>query len=266
MNVMGVRNSLIRARELIEIDPSSLRRPIAFVGMPGVANVGKIASIAMAHSLKSVRSVEIFCTDSPPSIEIKRDGRPRLPRGLEYFANSRDSPRDVFIFTGDFQPSNNVGQYEYSDFIARKCKHYEVELLVSLAASVCGYIPVDRKVWVTGTSKESVEMFSRNETTKIFRGATISGINGLAPVIAHVAYGIDGVCLLADTYPLLTNDPAASKCLLGVVNDTLGIPLNVSILDKKILTMQKELGRIEAELAKRPAKPTKAAKSPEYFG
>jgi proteasome assembly chaperone (PAC2) family protein len=257
---------MIRARELIDIDPSSLRRPIAFVGMPGVANVGKITALAIAQSLKSVRSVEIFCTDSPPSIEIKRDGRPLLPRGLVYFANSSDSPRDVFIFTGDFQPSNNIGQYEYSDYIARKCKHYNVELLVSLAASVCGYIPVDRKVWVTGTSKELVEMFSENETTKVFRGATISGINGLAPVIANVAYGIDGACLLADTYPLLTNDPAASKCLLGVVNDVLQIPLKVAILDRKILTMQKELGRIEQELAKRPAKPAKVAKSPEYFG
>jgi proteasome assembly chaperone (PAC2) family protein len=264
--MMGVRSSLIRARELIDIDPSSLRRPIAFVGMPGVANVGKIAALAIAHSLKSVRSVELFCTDSPPSIEIKKNGRPLLPHGLEYYANNSESPRDVFVFTGDFQPSNNIGQYEYSDYIARKCKHYNVELLVSLAASVCGYIPVDRKVWVTGTSKELVEMFSTKETTKIFRGATISGINGLAPVIANVTYGIGGACLLADTYPLLTNDPAASKCLLGVVNDVLGIPLDVTILDKKILTMQKELGRIEAELTKRPAKPAKAEKSPEYFG
>jgi proteasome assembly chaperone (PAC2) family protein len=263
---MEVQSSLIRERELINVEPSSLRKPIAFVGMPGVANVGKIAARAIAYSLKSVRSAEIFCTDSPPSIEIKKDGRPLLPRGLEYFAKTNGSPRDVFIFTGDFQPSNNIGQYEYSDYIARKCKHYNVELLVSLAASVCGYIPVDRKVWVTGTSKELVEMFSKKETAKIFRGATISGVNGLAPVIANVAYGIEGACLLADTYPLLTNDPAASKCLLGVVNDILGIPLNVSILDKKILTMQKELGRIEAELARRPAKPAKTAKSPEYFG
>jgi proteasome assembly chaperone (PAC2) family protein len=263
---MGVKGSLIRAREFIDINPSSLRRPIAFVGMPGVANVGKIAAIAVAKSLKAVRSAEVFCTDSPPSIEIKKDGRPLLPRGLTYFANSSDSPHDVFIFTGDFQPSNNIGQYEYSDYIARRCKYYNVEILISLAASVCGYIPVDRKVWVTGTSKELLEMFSKKNTTKVFKGATISGINGLAPVIAKVAYGIDGACLLADTYPLLTNDPAASKCLLAVVNDILEIPINVSILDSKILTMQKELGRIEQELAKRPSKPAKAAKSPDYFG
>jgi proteasome assembly chaperone (PAC2) family protein len=261
-----VNSGLIRARELIEIDPSSLRRPVAFVGMPGVANVGKIAAMAIARSLKSVRSVEIFCTDSPPSIEIKRDGRPLLPRGLTYFAKNTDSPRDVFIFTGDFQPSNNIGQYEYSDYIARTCKHYNVELLVSLAASVCGYIPVERKVWVTSTSEKLIEAFSKNNRTKVFRGATISGINGLAPVIANVAYGIDGVCLLADTYPLLTEDPAASKCLLEVVNDILQIRLDDSILDKKISSMKKELGRIEEELAKRPAKPAKPAKSPEYFG
>jgi proteasome assembly chaperone (PAC2) family protein len=257
---------LIRERELLEIDPSSLRKPIAFVGMPGVANVGKTAALAIARSLDAVRCTEIFCTDSPPSIDIRRNGRPHLPRGLTYFSSKSDSPHDVLVFTGDFQPTSNTGQYEYSDYIARTCKRYHVELLAALAASVLGYMPTERKVWVTGTTKELVETFAKNKTTKIFKGATISGMNGLAPVVAHIAYGIGGVCLLADTYPLLTHDPAAAKCLLEVVVDVLGIPIDTSILDEKIEKMQKELGKIESELAKRPGKPAKPAKSPEYFG
>lgn len=257
---------MIRARELLEIDPSSLRQPIAFVGMPGVANVGKTAALAIARSLDAVRCTELFCTDSPPSIDIRKDGRPHLPRGLTYFSNRSDSPHDVFVFTGDFQPSSNIGQYEYSDYIARTCKRYNVELLAALAASVLGYIPTERKVWVTGTTKELVDAFSKNKTTKIFKGATISGMNGLAPVVAHIAYGIGGICLLADTYPLLTRDPVAAKCLLEVIVDTLKIPIDTSILDGKIEKMHKELGRIENELAKRPGKPAKPAKSPEYFG
>jgi proteasome assembly chaperone (PAC2) family protein len=234
--------------------------------MPGVANVGKTAALAIARSLKSAKIAEIFCTDSPPSVEIKKDGRPKLPHGLLYFSSRDDSPRDVFVFTGDFQPSNNVGQYEYSDFIASTCKKYKVELLVALAASVCGFIPVERRVWVTGTSSEMVELFSKNKTTKVFKGATISGVNGLAPVVANIGYGIDGVCLLADTYPLLTEDPMASKCLLEVVRDQLQVPVDVLILDKKVKRMQQELVRIESELTKRPAKSGKATKPPEYFG
>ncbi|WXG42495.1 MAG: PAC2 family protein [Promethearchaeati archaeon SRVP18_Atabeyarchaeia-1] len=257
---------MIRARELVEIDPSSLRKPIAFVGMPGVANVGKTAALAIARSLESVKCAEVFCTDSPPSIYVRKDGRPHLPRGSTYFSNRSDSPNDAFVFTGDFQPSSNMGQYEYSDYIARTCKHYNVQLLVALAASVLGYIPTERKVWIAGTNRELIDDFSKNRTTKIFRGATISGMNGLAPVIAQIAYNINGICLLADTYPLLTRDPAAAKCLLEVVVDVLKIPLDLSILDEKIGKMQKELGKIEQELAKRPAKTAKPEKSPEYFG
>lgn len=258
---------MIRVRKSSEeVDLSSLRKPVAFVGMPGVANVGKMAALAIARGLKSTKIAEIFCTDSPPSVEIRKDGRPTLPHGLLYFSNKSDSPRDVFVFSGDFQPSNNVGQYEYSDYIASTCKKYNVELLVALAASVCGFIPVERKVWVTGTSSELIELFSKNKTAKIFRGATISGVNGLAPVVAQIGYGIDGVCLLADTYPLLTQDPAASKCLLEVVRDRLQIPLDTSLLDKKIKKMQEELVKIEGELTKRPTKPGKATKPPEYFG
>jgi proteasome assembly chaperone (PAC2) family protein len=58
----------------------------------------------------------------------------------------------------------------------------------------------------------------------------------------------------------------AAKCLLEVIVDTLKIPIDTSILDGKIEKMHKELGRIENELAKRPGKPAKPAKSPEYFG
>jgi proteasome assembly chaperone (PAC2) family protein len=258
--------ALIRARELVEIDPSSLRKPIAFVGMPGVANVGKTAALTIAKSLGATKCAELFCTDSPPSIDIRKNGRPRLPKGVVYFTNRSDSPNSVFVFTGDFQPSSNMGQYEYSDYIARTCKHYKVQLLVSLAASVLGYIPTDRKVWITGTTKEFLEIFSKNKGTKIFKGATISGMNGLAPVVANIAYGIGGICLLADTYPLLTNDPMAAKCLLQVIIDTLKIPIQLSLLDAKIGKMQEELRRIEHELAKGPGKPAKPAKSPEYFG
>jgi predicted ATP-grasp superfamily ATP-dependent carboligase len=138
--------------------------------------------------------------------------------------------------------------------------------LVALAASVCGFIPVERKVWVTGTSSELIELFSKNKNAKIFKGATISGINGLAPVVAQVGYGINGVCLLADTYPLLTEDPAASKCLLEVVRDQLLIPLDTSLLDGRIKKMQEELVKIEGELTRASSKSGKGAKPPDYFG
>jgi proteasome assembly chaperone (PAC2) family protein len=256
-------------KEIRKVDHSSLRKPLAVVGMPGVANVGRIAAVAMARGLKAVKLAEIFCTDSPPSAEVRKDGRPRIRHGQLYFSNTKESPHDTLIFTGDFQPSDNVGQYEYSDYIASICKQYRVELLISLAASVCGYVPVERKVWIAATSDELVNMFSKDNVVKVFKGATISGINGLAPVIASIGYGIGGACLLADTYPLLTEDPAASKCLLEVIKDKLQLPVPISILDKRIEKMKEELRRIEDELSKHPSKPSKLAKPPkppEYFG
>ena len=93
-----------------------------------------------------------------------------------------------------------------------------------------------RKVYVSSTQQEWIDFFleSSTQTTVILKGGYISGANGIIPAWSSIHYDIPGVCILADTMPLLQIDPAASKELARVLNALFKLDIDEDLLDKRI--------------------------------
>ena len=96
----------------------------------------------------------------------------------------------------------------------------------------------------------------------------INGANGVIPAWANLKYGIDGVCLLAETVPLLRLDPRASKLIVEVLNDRFNIKADVSELDQKIEEMKGIFAQVKYHLLQQRERqePRDESESASYIG
>ncbi|MFX1342077.1 MAG: PAC2 family protein, partial [Promethearchaeota archaeon] len=96
----------------------------------------------------------------------------------------------------------------------------------------------------------------------------INGANGVIPAWAKLKYGIEGVCLLAETVPLLRLDPRASKLIIEVLNDRFDIKADVSELEQKIEEMKGIFDQVKYHLLQQRERqePRDESESASYIG
>jgi uncharacterized protein (TIGR00162 family) len=217
---------------------SKLNSPIAFVGMPGIASVGKLALEVIILSLKAEPIIRILSDDFPPQVVIDKDGMMKVPECLVYLYKRVDQENDILLVSGDFQPSTSRGIYEYSDKIADALESLGVEKVIATGAYVPGEFPENPRVLVSATSREFQEYFTELEQVVPLTDSVINGANGVIPAWVKLKYGIEGACLLAETVPLLRLDPRASKLIVEVLNNRFQVGADVSMLEKKIEEMK----------------------------
>lgn len=242
-----------------------LTDPIALIGFPGIAMVGKLAILNIANSLDAVPCQSIYFTDFPSKSLISREGLMRIPKASISIA--RDvSNRDFLFISSDFQPITQAGIYEFSDFICNTCKELEVQTIVATGAFVPQKpITNDRKVYVSGTSKETIDYFlaSKTGSMTLFKGGYITGANGVIPAWGSIHYDIEGACLLADALSMLQYDPKASKALVEVISERYELPINMEDLNKEIENIEQIASQL-TDVIKEDEK--KAEKHQPYFG
>ncbi len=226
---------MIKLKELKEF-PNDLRNPLVLVGMPGIALVGKLAVLTTINSLECDLYAEIYYHDFPPHVVINQ-AQISMPKIVIYTKKLPETQEhDLIIMTGDYQPTTSLGIYALSDYICKLCKKFNAYLIVSMGAFVPESIGDKRKVYVSSTQQEWINFFldSPTQTTVILKGGYISGANGIIPAWASIHYDIPGVCILADTMPLLQIDPAASKELTRVLNALFKLDIKDTLLDRRI--------------------------------
>ncbi|MDO8056005.1 MAG: PAC2 family protein, partial [Candidatus Hermodarchaeota archaeon] len=101
---------------------TNLRAPIALVGMPGIASVGKLAIEVLIRSLEAEPLVQLLSDDFPPHVMINEDGMMKIPECQIFLHRSKELKHDILMVSGDFQPSTSQGIYEFSDRIAETFK------------------------------------------------------------------------------------------------------------------------------------------------
>ncbi len=224
---------MIKLKELMEFP--ALNKPLVLMGMPGIALVGKLASLTTINSLKADLWAEIFYHDFPPHIIIN-DAQINMPKIVIYTKKLPKHEHDLIIITGDYQPTTSLGIYELSDFICKLCEKFKTYLIVSMGAFVPEAMTEKRKVYVSSTEQKWIEFFigSSTQSAVVLKGGYISGANGIVPAWSAIHYAIPGVCILADTMPLLQIDPVASKELVRVINALFKLNIDENLLDQRI--------------------------------
>ena len=248
-----------------------LEKPIMFVGWPGIGNIGIIAVNTLKGVLRAEEFGEIESWDFfyPKKVSI-RDG---LLEDLEFPGNKfyyqRIEKRDLIFFIGEEQPSEGGRMYASGE------KAYQLANLVldvglkfgcqrvytsgacvspihhQVKPRVCGVVSSEKLREEIKSYQNIIlmsELGGRGEGEGI-----ITGLNGLLLGVAK-ARGMEGICLMGEIPDWLSGAsfpyPKASKSVLEVFAEILGVGMDFSFLDK----MERQIEEIiEGFYAKFPA-------------
>ena len=248
----------------------TLEKPIMFVGWPGIGNIGMIAvntlkSILRAEEFGEIESWDFFY---PRKVSI-REG---LLEDLEFPSNrfyyKRLEKKDLIFFIGEEQPSEGGKMYASGEK-AYRMAHLVVDVGLKFCCqrvytSGACVSPVHHqikpRVCAVISSEELKKEVKRYPNTILMSEmeerregeGIITGLNGLLLGIAKKR-GLESICLMGEIPDWLSGVslpyPKASKSVLEVFGEILGIQMDLSFLDK----MEGQIeGIIESFYAKFP--------------
>ena len=174
--------------------------------------------------------------------EIKDISKPevQLNQSIDHLSQSIDSvksttndplsSKDLILLTGDSQPVVPGSEYVLSEQILDLITKFKISNIYSLASYVTGNFVNDPKIYGTATNPEMVKSFRSFNISTLDNG-NITGMNGLILGLGKLR-GIEGICLLGETSGYVI-DAKASKNLSEIVNNVLGIHINMDEMNKR---------------------------------
>jgi proteasome assembly chaperone (PAC2) family protein len=244
-------------RRYLEIESESLKEPVAVIGLPGIANVGKIAAETIIHILRAQHMLDMFSKDFPPRVHVQR-GITSIPRSSMYlYRAAPDEPHDLLMLTADYQPSTSNGVYEYADFVAGEFSRLGVKEVYAVAAYEQNYeiyfeiYPQPPRVFVSANSEELLNRLSAMSNTVVTEEGAIVGANGVIPFWAATLYDMNGACLLGETLGVIKADYRAAKAVLEKLVDAVGINADFEEMDTEITKVVQLIEWARQEIGKK---------------
>ncbi len=169
---------------------------------------------------------------SKPEVHLNQsvNGLPQSIDSLKSTTNDPLSSQDLILLTGDSQPVVPGSEYVLSEQILDLITKFKISNIYSLASYVTGTFVNDPKIYGTATNPEMVKSFRSFNISTLDNG-NITGMNGLILGLGKLR-GIEGICLLGETSGYVI-DAKASKNLLEIVNNVLGIHINMDEMNKR---------------------------------
>lgn len=167
-----------------------------------------------------------------PEVQLNQsiNGLPQSIDSLKSPTNDQLSSKDLILLTGDSQPVVPGSEYVLSEQILDLITKFKISNIYSLASYVTGTFVNDPKIYGTATNPEMVKSFRSFNISTLDNG-NITGMNGLILGLGKLR-GIEGICLLGETSGYVI-DAKASKNLLEIVNNVLGIHINMDEMNKR---------------------------------
>ena len=158
------------------------------------------------------------------------NGPPQSNDSLKPTTSDTLSSNDLILLTGDSQPVVPGAEYLLSEQILDLITKFKISNIYSLASYVTGTFVHDPKIYGTATNPEMVKSFRSFNISTLDNG-NITGMNGLILGLGKLR-GIEGICLLGETSGYVI-DAKASKNLLEILNNVLGIHINMDEMNKR---------------------------------
>ena len=244
-------------RKFMEVDEKSLKAPIVLAGLPGIANVGKIAIETLTQILQAEHMMDFFSKDFPPRVIVQK-GITIIPKSsVHLYRAAPEEPHDIIFLTADYQPSSTTGVYEYADFVAKEFVNLNVKAIYSLAAYEQDYVeyfksyPSNPRVYVSSSSQKILDTISNFDDTVITQEGVIVGANGVIPSWAASIYNMDGACLLGETLGVIKMDYRAAKALLVKISSIIGINVDLDVMSSQISKVEEFIEWAREELERK---------------
>jgi hypothetical protein len=128
-----------------------LKQPVMIAGLPGIANVGKLAIEFLIHQLRARKFLE-FHSEHLPEWAIPDAGEIRT-LSLDFFHARPDGmKRDLILLTGDAQAATPRGQYALTGEILNIAEGHGVTTVATMAAYVLSVHEIRMKPVVAAVS------------------------------------------------------------------------------------------------------------------
>jgi hypothetical protein len=244
----------------------TLKNAVLIEGLPGIGNVGKVATDFIVDELNAKKLYEITSDTFPHSVFVNKENLVELPR-VEVFYK-RLPKNDLLLVCGDVQPIDEISSYEFTEKILDLAKSFAVKEIITLGGIGLAEIPKKPKVYCTGNSKKAVDKYKGGKVHTNLYGTVgpIVGVSGLLLGLSS-RRKMDAVSLLAETYghPMYLGVKGARE-ILKVLNHKLDIGIEVDKLEKEIKHLEEEIMKKTEELGGLNAPVTGLKKQVNYIG
>ena len=269
---VNVGEFLIIDKILKRIDVNELKNPVCIQGMPGTADIGKVAIDQLVAVLKEdVEKIMEVSFDDYPAGAIINDSLLYAPKAEIYLWRDPKGRQDIFFVTADAQPMSPRGIYGISEYISNLMFKFGVKLILSLGGFPVEHCDKQTKVFISGTSKEVLEPYlDLPNVEKISKGVVL-GPNGLVPTLAKMKYDIEGLVLLAQTngYEAMQSDAydlRASLTLIEILHNRYNLPFEAKFTEDKIQGMETKLTAEKESIKEELGLTEEKVSALNYFG
>jgi len=223
---------------------SSYFSPQVVIQADGTTNIVKNSLYYVKNDNNKNNNIDINKTSknkkeikdiSKPEVQLNQsiNGLPQSPDSSLQSTAAASYPlssKDLILLTGDSQPVVPGSEYVLSEQILDLITKFKISNIYSLASYVTGTFVNDPKIYGTATNPEIVKSFRAFNISTLDNG-NITGMNGLILGLGKLR-GIEGICLLGETSGYVI-DAKASKNLLEILNNVLGIHINMDEMNKR---------------------------------
>ena len=223
--------------------------PVLIVGVPGIANVGKIAVDFIIEQKKAKKIAEFFSFDLPHLVFVREDNLAYLPK-LEVYA-CKGTKEDLIFLGGDVQPSNERSCYEFCHTVIDLAQELGVKSIVTTGGIGLAKVPKNPQIYCTATDQKIIAEFTKIAKVNPQTHGVVGPIVGVTGVLIGVSRerGIPAIALLGETFshPMYLGMTGA-RALLQVLNQRFSLKLNLKNLDAEILGLENEIALKTKEL------------------
>ena len=257
--------------EIKVIKNKKLKKPILFVGLPGIGLVGKIAVDYLVTELKpkSILFAKVFSNTFPPAVHAKNSVMELISDDIYLYSTKTN---DYLFLVGPVQPAlNNIinGEihYEFSEKLASYFSKIGVKSIYTFAGLNIGDKRIDTKkpkVLVVSTSDKEKSKLQHKKIKNLYfekdnKDTLISGVAGLLPGIAMEKYKIPGFSLMGETNGKMSfGDHGSAKEILEIIKTLFKLKIDLKKIDvnaKKIKNSFAQITKSIEQINKKESKP-----------
>lgn len=245
-----------------------LDKPDMLVAWPGIGNVGLIAmdtlrATLQAEELGEIEPWEFFY---PRTVIIEKGELKDLEFPASKFYFKRIAEKDLLFFIGEEQPTEGRGAYaegrkayEIANLVLDVAQRFGCRRIYSSGAAVAPmHHTMKSRVWIAPNSEDLIDEVEKYENAVLMsdieglggQGA-ITGLNGLLLGVAR-ARGLKGMCIMGEVpiylQGLAIPYPKASKAVLEVLTQSLGIRIDMKSIDDMVERTEKAIEELYQRL------------------
>ncbi len=229
---------------LVEKARPKLNTPILIAGMPGIGNVGKVATDFLIEEIGAKKLFEFFSHSLPNSVFVNEKNVVELPRIEIYYKTFGGKRKDLLFLAGDVQPIDEASCYEFCDKVLDLLTEFGGTEVITTGGIGLQAIPEEPKVYVTGTTQAVVKEYQQGLKTEASLYGVVGPIIGVSGVLLGLTgrrKGMRGVSFLAETFghPMYLGLKGA-RAIVACLAKKLDLKVDLEKMSKEIQEMEKE--------------------------